>query len=275
MPSSGTQAECPPLRPGYTGRAKALRGAVRLIAALGGPLVCVANGFPNWGAPGLPESERVGYPVAVRPAPRPNMSSVRFVGHVVCGGIQCAMPARRRCAPMVGRHRHDANDAPSSALIIVLGDHRHACPVAVTPRASSAQLAGTPLRGLPPATFAGTRRAGARPRVPLLPPNPRRRVVHRARRPTIVRRPPPSPLAGPLRPAPPRSRRRRRPAKILGASTAPAAAVVGGVFVRGAGRAACGLSHLAFRHGWSQLLIRGLSSWSLAHSSSDVLDSSQ
>ena len=111
------------------------------------------------------------------------------------------MTARQWCAALVGRRWCHANDEPSSALDIELGDHRHAGPVAVTPRASSAQLAGTPLRGLPPAIFAGTRRAGARPRVPLLPRNPRRRVVHRARRPTIVRRPPPSPLAGPLRPA--------------------------------------------------------------------------
>ena len=120
-----------------------------------------------------------------------------------------------------------ANDAPSSGLGIELGDHRHAGPVPVTPRASSAWLTGTP-RPAPPsqpgwhaACQGPDPRAAARPK----PPPPRRAPCLLAKN---FRRTPPTPLTGPRHRPPPRSRRRRRPAKILGASTAPAAAVGGG-----------------------------------------------
>ena len=139
----------------------------------------------------------------------------------------CNVYPRREDESRRGSPPQRANDAPSSGLGIELGDHRHAGPIPVTPRASSSCLAGT-LRPAPPsqpgrhaACQGPAPRAAARPK----PPPPRRAPCLLAKN---FRRPPPSSLTGPRHRPPPRSRRRRRPAKILGASTAPAAAVGGG-----------------------------------------------
>ena len=192
------QAACPPLRPGLQRACQSTPRSGPLNSGVRRPFGLRCKRFPKMGAvdPGEIGAGRLSGRRPSRAPPEHVIGTLRRSRRLLVSRLWGAV--WRWCAGDLGCRRYDANDAPSPAFDIVLGDHRHAGPVAVTPRASSAQLAGTPLRGLPPAIFAGTRRAGARPRVPLLTPSPRRRVVHRARRPTIVRRPPPSPLAGPL-----------------------------------------------------------------------------
>ena len=166
------QAACPPLRPGLQRSCQSTPRSGPLISSVRRPYGLRCKRFPQVGVEHLSRIG-AGWLPGRRPSSAPHehvIGTLRRSRRLLVSRLWGAV--WRWCAGDLGCRRYDANDAPSSAFDIVLGDHRHAGPVAVTPRASSAQLAGTPLRGLPPAIFAGTRRAGARPRAPLLPQPP-------------------------------------------------------------------------------------------------------